>query len=101
MLDFVAAGGGTAEASRGSDTRLRQWFPSVVAIAVAPPRRPSDRSGRAASQTSQRRKLSSEQRAEIRSNAGNRTLRELAHAFGVSHETIRTVLRERDAAVVR
>jgi hypothetical protein len=29
----------------------------------------------------------------IRLEAGNRTLRELAATFGVSHETIRTVLR--------
>jgi DeoR/GlpR family transcriptional regulator of sugar metabolism len=29
----------------------------------------------------------------IRSEAGNRTLRELAAEFGVSHETVRTVLR--------
>jgi hypothetical protein len=29
----------------------------------------------------------------IRADAGNRTLRELAAAFGVSHETIRATLR--------
>jgi hypothetical protein len=37
--------------------------------------------------------VTAEQKATIRSQAGNRTLRALAADFGVSHETIRTVLR--------
>jgi len=37
--------------------------------------------------------LLTEQEAAIRSEASNRTLRDLAAAFGVSHETIRRVLR--------
>ena len=63
-------------------------------IAVPPPRRVAGRSGRAAYRTPRQRKLSPEQQAIIRSEAGNCTLRELAAEFGVSHETIRTVLRE-------
>jgi hypothetical protein len=39
-------------------------------------------------------KLTAEQKATIRSDVGNRTLRDLAAAFGVSHETIRTVIVE-------
>jgi uncharacterized protein YidB (DUF937 family) len=35
-----------------------------------------------------------QQEATIRSQSGTRTLRELAAEFGVSHETIRTVLRQ-------
>ncbi len=42
-----------------------------------------------------RRKLSAEQVATIRAEAASRSLRELAAEFGVSHETIRAVLRER------
>ena len=65
-----------------------------IDIAAVPPRRVSGRSKRASYHAPRRRKLSPEQEAAIRSEAGNRTLRELAAAFGVSHETIRTVLRQ-------
>jgi DNA-binding CsgD family transcriptional regulator len=47
------------------------------------------------------RKLSREQVEAIRKDAGHRTLRDLAAAFGVSHETIRAVLRQRGAIAVR
>ena len=40
------------------------------------------------------RKLSTEQEAAIRASAGNRSLRELSAEFDVSHETVRTVLRQ-------
>ena len=43
--------------------------------------------------------MSTEQLGLIRAEADNRTLRELAAAFGVSHETIRTVLRKEPAAM--
>jgi predicted transcriptional regulator len=59
----------------------------------------SGRSKRASYHCSRRRKLSSEQEAAIRSEAGNRTL-QLAAAFGVSHETIRRVLRQEPQALV-
>lgn len=39
------------------------------------------------------RKLTPEQKAEIRVHASNRSLRELGAIYGVSHETVRTVLR--------
>jgi DNA-binding CsgD family transcriptional regulator len=67
-----------------------------VVIAEAPPRRVSGRSKRASCRVPRRRKLSPEQEAAIRASAGHRTLRELAAEFGVSHETVRAVLRERD-----
>ncbi len=38
------------------------------------------------------RKLTPDQESAIRANADNRSLRELAAQFGVSHETIRSVL---------
>jgi hypothetical protein len=61
---------------------------------LVPPRRVSGKSQRSPNYAPRRRKLSFEQQAAIRSEAGNRTLRELAAAFGVSHETVRTVLCE-------
>ena len=70
-----------------------------INIAVVPPRRVSGRSKRSAYHAPRRRKLSAEQEATIRSEAGNRTLRELAAAFAVSHETIRTVLRREPSAL--
>jgi DNA invertase Pin-like site-specific DNA recombinase len=39
------------------------------------------------------RKLTSDQRADVRRLASTQSLRELASNFGVSHETIRSVLR--------
>jgi hypothetical protein len=58
-----------------------------------PPRRVSGRSKRTSYHAPRRRKLSPEQEAAIRGEAGDRTLRRLAAEYGVSHETIRTVLR--------
>ena len=40
-----------------------------------------------------RRRLSMEQEAAIRAFAGTKSLRSLAADFGVSHETVRSVLR--------
>ena len=53
-------------------------------------------SRRAAYHSPRRRKLSPEQEAAIRAQAGIRTLRELAADFGVSHETVRSVCRRRE-----
>jgi DNA-binding CsgD family transcriptional regulator len=39
-------------------------------------------------------KLTASQKATIRAMGNNRSLRELAAEFGVSHETVRTVLRD-------
>ena len=58
-----------------------------------PPRHLAGRSARPTYQTPRRRKLSPEQETAIRANAGSLTLRELAADFGVSHETVRAVLR--------
>ena len=65
-----------------------------IDIGPVPPRRLSGRSRRASYQSPRRSKLTTSQKATIRANAASRTLRELAAEFGVSHETIRTVLRE-------
>jgi hypothetical protein len=65
----------------------------ALLIAVRPPLRVAGRSKRATYRSPRQRKLSTEQVEVIRADAGNRTLRELAAEFGVSHETIRTVLR--------
>jgi hypothetical protein len=65
-----------------------------LVIAVRPPLHVAGRSKRATYRSPRQRKLSAEQVEAIRTEAGNRTLRELAAEFGVSHETIRTVLRQ-------
>jgi hypothetical protein len=70
----------------------------ALVIAVRPPLRVAGRSKRAAYRSPRQRKLSAEQVERLRAEAGNRTLRELAAAFGVSHETIRTVLRQAGSA---
>ena len=56
-------------------------------------RRGVGRSRWASYHTPRRRKLTAEQEAAIRAEAGNRSLRELAADFGVSHETVRAVCR--------
>ena len=78
---------------RGSDARMRHVPCGSVVIAEAPPRRVSGPSKRAAYHAPRRRKLSPEQEAAIWANAGTRSLRELAAEFGISHETVRAVLK--------
>ncbi len=83
---------------RGSVAPPRHGHPGTepVVVAPVPPRRVGGQSNRAAYQTPRPRKLSPEKEAAIRAEAGNRTLRSLAAEFGVSHETIRAVLRTND-----
>ena len=66
-------------------------------IAEAPPRRVSGRSQRTSYHTPRRRRLTAEQESAIRALAGTRSLRSLAADFGVSHETVRGVLRPQGA----
>ena len=73
-------------------------FPrGALVIAPPPPCSPAEPSHRGRNQAPRHRKLSREQVEAIREDAGDRTLRDLAAAFGVSHETIRAVLRQRGA----
>ena len=83
---------------RGSDSHLRHVLDGTVVIAAAPARRPAGTSTRETYQIPRPRKLSLEQEAAICAEASNRTLRDLAAAFEVSHETIRTVLRQKRSA---
>ena len=74
-----------------------------MVIAAAPERSPAGRSRRERYQRPRPRKLTSEDQDAVRLEAGKgRSLRSLAAEFGVSHETIRTVLRDRgcDARLV-
>ena len=69
-------------------------------IAPVPPRRVSGRSQRTSAQVPRQRKLLPEQVTTIRALAGSKSLRALAADFGVSHETIRALLRQTtDAAL--
>jgi hypothetical protein len=70
-----------------------------IAVAQVPPRRLSGKSQRSAYYLPKQGKLTVGQKAAIHSKADNRTLRELAAEFGVSHETIRTALRQELPAI--
>ena len=76
---------------------MRHLPPDSVVIAVVPPRRVSGRSQRAPYQAPRPRKLSPELVAVIWTLAASKSLRSLAADFGVSHQTIRTLLQERQA----
>ena len=67
-----------------------------MAFADLPERRRAGRSRRDASHAPRARKLSPEREAALRRSAPGRSLRDLAAAFGVSHETGRAVLRGRE-----
>ncbi len=73
---------------------MRHLSPGTVVMAEAPPRRVSGRSQRTSYHTPRRRKLTVEQEVAVRFLAATRSLRSLAAEFGVSHETVRAVLRE-------
>ena len=72
---------------------MRHCASTIVIIATAPARRMTGRSGRAPSQIARVRQLSPDQEAAIRALAQTKSLRSLAADFGVSHETVRAVLR--------
>lgn len=80
---------------QASDAPMRHDTGSIV-IALAPERRAVGASGREACRVSRPCKLTAEQETELRRAAPGRSLRALAADFGVSHETVRTVLRGRD-----
>jgi transposase len=69
-----------------------------IDVASVPSRRVSGRSQRATYHTPRRRKLTAEQEAAIRALVATKSLRSLADEFGVSHETVRKVVRGRQAA---
>ena len=85
----------TAKSTGGSVSSPRHGQPGTdpIVVAAVPGRRVSGRSKRASYHAPRRRKLSCEQEAAIRVRSGNRSLRELGAEFGVSHETVRSVLR--------
>lgn len=84
---------------RGSDARLRHGV-GVVVIAASPPGGLAGRAARASCTSPRRRKLSPEQEAAIRTRARTSSLRSLAAEFGVSHETVRAVLRRKTPVAV-
>ncbi len=87
---------------RGPVTSPRQGLfgTDPIVVAAVPPRGIHWRSQRASYQMFRRRKLSPEQEAAIRAEAGTRSLREITADLGVSPETVRAVVREPDAAGV-
>jgi predicted DNA-binding protein (UPF0251 family) len=82
---------------------MRHGLHSTVVIATAPERSPVGVSEREGYQRVRPRKLTIDERDAVRLEADKgRSLRALAAVFGVSHETIRAVLRDRrsDGGVV-
>ena len=67
--------------------------PTVVVVGLPPDRRVVGRCGRAPYQRRCMGRLTEAEREAVRRLAGNRTLREVAAEVGVSHETVRAVLR--------
>ncbi len=73
-------------------------IPDGAMVFAEPPQRPRvGGSRRDTCQAPRSRKLTLDQQAAIQANAANRTLRELAAEFEVSHETVRAVLRGQSA----
>jgi hypothetical protein len=74
---------------------MRHVLDGTVIIASAPERRPAGVSGFESYERPRPHKLTIEERDGVRLEAKNgRSLRSLAGVFGVSHETIRAVLRD-------
>ena len=74
---------------------MRHGLDGTVVIAAAPERSPVGVSGREGDPRLRPRKLTIEERDAVRLDANSgRSLHSLAGAFGVSHETIRAVLRD-------
>ena len=68
-------------------------LPGAVTFAVAPDRWRAGSSGRESYHVPRSHVLSPEQEADLRRIAPGQSLRSLAVDFGVSHETVRAVLR--------
>jgi hypothetical protein len=84
------------EAEATGDRSVGYILPvGALVIAIRPPLRVGGRSKRATYRSPRQRKLSAEQVEAIQADAGNRTLRELAAEFGVSHETVRSIISDR------
>jgi hypothetical protein len=74
---------------------MRHVLDGTVVIAAAPERRLAGVSGREGYQRPRARKLTIEERDAVRLDANSgRSLRCLAETYNVSHETIRSVLRD-------
>jgi hypothetical protein len=82
-----------------SDSHIRHVLDGTVVIAAVPERSPVGVSGREGYHRPRPHKLTIDERDAVRLEAkSGRSLRALAAAFGVSHETIRSVLREQHPA---
>ena len=91
-MDAARLGG----AHRGR-SHARTKRPGVVLVALPPLRRTVGKYGRAPYSRQRVGRLTEDEIVTIRADAG-RPLRDLAAAYGVSHETIRRVLRGMDRA---
>ena len=100
----LAVNQGGEECTGGSDglrSRARTTDPAVVVVGLPPERRVVGRSGRAPYQRRSMGRLTGAEREAVRRLADNRTLREVAAEVGVSHETVRSILRRADRPAPR
>ena len=72
----------------------------AIVIAEPPERRSVGRSCRSSYQRPRSRRLSPSEREAVCALAPNRSLREVAADFGVSHETIRSILRDQKQPIL-
>ena len=72
---------------------LELFAPRRIAVPDLRPRRRRHRSGSGARYSVRARKLTPAEDSTLRALAATRSLRSLAAEFGVSHETVRAVLR--------
>src|SRR4051812_8134224 len=94
-IDEAEATGVGSASSINPSGQCRIPFPDLRTNPAVLPRWPSRREASARPRYHTRaRKLTSEQESAVRALAGSKSLRSLAADFGVSHETIRAVVRQ-------
>jgi len=100
VMNAVAEATGIGSASSISPSgQCRIPFPDLRTESSPNLRWPSPRDASSCPRYRARaRRLTPEQESKIRSLAGTKSLRSLAAQFGVSHETIRAVVRQKRAA---
>ncbi len=86
---------------RGVGPPLTPLPTGEILVAEPPVRKCVGTTGRSAYQRARPRRLSPAEREAVRALAPDRSLRELAAGFGVSHETIRAVLHQLDGLTGR
>jgi DNA-binding CsgD family transcriptional regulator len=86
--------------SDGLRSHARTMAAGVVLVSLPPERRVVGKSGRAAYAIERRTRLTPAEREAVCRRAVTRSLRDVAAHFGISHETVRSILRDRKVIAV-